>query len=243
MDKTIVWKAQSKTGFLTQKKPYAASSAIPEWWRKETPYEITPENPDGKRFLLRSRNANATFKKCTPMLDAIVSGYLIDLWADIQVTQTVEPPNIPMITWRTHQNVFELHGLAATRVPAPPGYDQHVFKYLNTWIPQTPPGYSVMVTAPFGHRDLPFHAIPAIIDSDKSTLETIFPMWIKTGFEGIVEQGTPLVQITPFKRDNWQSEFDYYEDGEYYGVVEERNFNTTIVNHYVKKHWSKKTYK
>ena len=205
-----------------------------------TPYEVTPENPDGKKLLVRERNANTTFKKCTPMLDGLTSGYIISLWADVQVTQTSA---FPMLTWRTLHDIFEMHGPTSRLIPAPPGYDQVVFKYLNTWIPITPPGYSVMVTSPFGYQDLPFKAIPAVVDSDKSTLELVFPMWIKSGLEGIVEKGTPMIQLTPFKRDNWIAEFDTYEDGEYRTVVEETNFNSTIVSHYIKRHWSKKSYK
>lgn len=204
-----------------------------------TPYFVSPENPDGKKLIIRDRIPNATFKKCTPMLDGITSGYIIPLWADVQVSNSIPPT----ITWKTSHTVFSSHGIDSMAVPPPPGYTNWVFKYHNCWIPKTPPGYSVIITAPFGYQDLPFKAIPAIVDSDKSTLELVFPMWLKQGFEGIVEAGTPMVQITPFKRTEWTSEFDYYEDGEYKGIVEERNFNTTIVNHYIKRHWSKKTYK
>lgn len=237
---TVVWRAKSKTESLIQDKPYPASQAIPDWWKSATPHDIAPDNPKGEKLLVRNRGANFTFKKCTPMLDAITSGYIIPLWADVQVTQTSE---LPLVTWRARHDIFELHGASSRNVPPPPGYDNVVFKYLNTWIPETPPGYSMMITAPLGYRDLPFYAVPAVLDTDKSTLEVVFPMWIRTGFEGLVEHGTPLVQLTPFKRTQWQSKFATYEDGEYYDVVEERNFNKTIVSHYIKRHWTKKVYK
>ncbi len=38
------------------------------------------------------------------------------------------------------------------------GYDQVVYKYHNCWIPQTPKGYSCLITSPFGYNDLPFKA-------------------------------------------------------------------------------------
>jgi hypothetical protein len=243
MSKKIIFKARSKAEFETQLKPIPAASVLPQWWRDLTPYSKGPENPDGKKLLVRNRNSNAGPKKCTPMLDGLTSGYIIPLWSDVFVSQGEDPNISPEITWRTYGNVFELHGSDAHELPHPPGYDRWVFKYMNCWIPQTPPGYSIMVTAPAGYRDAPFLPIPAVVDTDKSTLELVFPMWVKTGLTGVVEQGTPMVQLTPFKRDNWQSEFEYYENGEYFGIIEERNFNATIVNHYVKKHWTKKTYK
>jgi hypothetical protein len=67
-------------------------------------------------------------------------------------------------------------------------------------------------------------------------------MWIREGFEGIIEKGTPLVQITPFKRDNWESEFSYMNENEY-KYLEDRNFNSYLKNHYVRKVWQKKKYK
>lgn len=235
----ITFTARNKWEFDIQDRPYPASSAIPQWWKDLTPYEKSSDNPDGKKLIVRNWNSNASAKKCTPMLDALTSGYIIPLWTDVFVSQTEEGPTI---NWKNKPNVFTPHQPTSRQIPAPLGYDQVVFKYLNTWIPRTPPGYSVLVTSPFGYRDLPFYAIPGIVDSDKATLELVTPVWIKTGLEGVVNHGTPMLQITPFKRTNWESEFDYYEDEEY-DKVQERTFLKTIVNHYVKNHWSKKEYK
>jgi hypothetical protein len=240
MSKKITFIATTPYGWEVHPKPYPASQAIPDWWRDQPPYDISEDNPEGKKLIVKNRAANATFKKCTPMLDALTSGYIIPLFADVQVRQGEEGP---ILSWKIRgSDVFQLHGISSRQMPAPPGYQQIVFKYLSTWVPKTPPGYSVMVTSPFGYRDLPFQAIPAVIDSDKSTLEIVPPMWIKEGFEGVIEKGTPLVQVTPFKRDSWKSEFDYYQSSEY-PTLEDKHFNGTMVGHYIKNHWSKKTYR
>jgi len=236
MGKNITFKAKSKYGFDTQIKPYPAASSIPNWWKDEEPYLKVP-GYNQKIFLSEGRT-NASFKKCTPMLDALSSGYIIPLWADVHVSQE---NGFPVLSWKTKSNIFEIHGETARKVQNPIGYTNIVFKYLSTWIPITPEGYSCLITSPFGYRDLPFSAIPAIIDSDKSKLEIIPPMWVKDGFEGIVEKGTPLIQITPFKRESWNSSFEYYTDEEYL-QQEEKTFNGTIVNHYIKNIWSRKTY-
>lgn len=244
--KTIKFIARSKTESLLQNKPYPASTILPSWWKNMTPYLISPDNPDGKKIKIIKRNSNATFKKCVPMLDALTTGYIIDLWADVLVSQEQideKGTKFPLITWRATVDVFQLHGDDSRQVPAPPGYDQIVFKYLNCWIPVTPPGYSTLVVPPFGYRDLPFLAIPAVVDTDKSKLELVFPMWIKSNFEGLVENGTPLVQLIPFKRESWKTEFDSYEDGEYKQIIENQTFNKNLINNYIKNHWSKKTYK
>ena len=237
--KSITFKARSEHEFTSQIRPYPASQNVPTWWKDLSPYDITPDNPTGK-FRVRNRASNASAKKCVPMLDSITGGYIVPLFSDVNVEQNTD--GFPLVTWRTNIDVFYIHGLSSREVPAPPGYDQVVFKYNNCWIPETPTGYSTLVTAPVGFRGLPFQAIPAIIDTDSSKLELIFPCWIKSGFEGIVEKGTPMVQLTPFKREEWKSEFTYYENNEY-KKIEDKYFNSTLINNYIKNHWTKKTYK
>jgi hypothetical protein len=240
MSKNINFKATSKTGFEVQLKPYPAVKQLPSWFVDAKPYMALPDMPMDGKLHFRNRGTNGTYKKCVPLLDSLSAGYIIPLWADVMVEQN---NGLPQIYWKTLGDVVQLHGPASRDIPAPTGYDQIVYKYLNTWIPQTPKGYSCLVISPLGYNDLPFKAVPAIVDTDKSTLELVFPMWIKTGFEGVVEKGTPIVQIIPFKRDDWTSTFDYYENGVYKEIVEEKNFNSTMVGHYLKNHHSKKKFK
>jgi hypothetical protein len=241
MSKNINFRATSKTEFQVQLKPYPAVKQLPKWFLDMDPYnDPNPIYPSDGKLHFRHRAANTTFKKCVPLLDGMSAGYIIPLWADVMVEQD---NGFPLIYWKTANDVFSLHGESSTHIIPPFGYQNIVYKYNNCWIPQTPKGYSCLITSPLGHNDLPFKAISAIVDTDSSTLELVFPMWIKTGFEGIVEKGTPLVQVIPFKRDDWESTFDYYENGEYVNVIEERNFNSTMVGHYLKNHHSKKKFK
>ena len=240
MSKNINFKARSKTEFEVQPKPYPAVKQLPEWFTKSSPHFGSEKFPNDGKLHFRNREANNTYKKCVPLLDGMSAGYIIPLWSDVMVEQK---NGLPEVYWKTQADVFSLHGEPSREIPAPTGYDQVVYKYHNTWIPQTPKGYSCLITSPLGYNDLPFKAVPAIVDTDRSTLELVFPMWVKTGFEGIVEKGTPLVQVIPFKSDDWESTFDYYEDGEYVNVIEEKNFNSTMVGHYLKNHHSKKKFK
>jgi len=240
MSKNINFRARSKTEFDVQPKPYPAVKQLPEWFLNSKPYADKPGWPNDGKLYFRNREANATYKKCVPLLDGLSAGYIIPLWADVMVEQN---NGFPELYWKTQADVFSLHGQPSREIPAPTGYDQVVYKYHNTWIPQTPKGYSCLIMSPLGYNDLPFKAVPAIVDTDSSTLELVFPMWVKEGFEGIVEKNTPMVQIIPFKRDDWNSTFDYYEDGKYKDIIEEKNFNSTMVGHYLKNHHSKKKFK
>lgn len=220
-------------------KPRPAQSFIPEWFRQMESYEKSPENPDGTRLLVRSGDSNATAKKCTPMLDGITSGYIVPLWTDVQITS---PMGEPFITWRTQRDVFQPHGSSGSRITTPEGFNKNVYKYLTWFRAETPPGYSIMITPPAGHYDLPFHVIPAIIDSDKSVIDTNIPLWIKDGFDGIVEKGTPVAQITPFKRESWSSKFDVMTDEKFF-QERDSGFSSTIKHNYIKNIWSRKSYK
>jgi hypothetical protein len=241
MNKKINFKARSKTEFETQEKPYPAVKSIPQWFKNQDPYEAHPfdETINDGKVHVRGRVSNATFKKCVPLLDGMSAGYIVPLWTDVEVVEG----DIPGIFWKTKRDVFLEHGKNTQKMTPPAGYNSQVYKYLNCWIPQTPKGYSCLFISPIGHNDLPFKAVPAIVDTDKASLELIFPVWVKDNFSGIVEKGTPIVQIIPFKRDDWDSTFDYYEDGDYHNIIEEKNFNTTIVGHYIKNVWSKKKFK
>jgi len=240
MGKIIKFKALDKNGYDIQPKPVSASSLIPQWWKNETPYNVDHINPTGGKFrMLDGIVSTATFKKCTPMLDGLTSGYIITLWTDVFVEWI---NGVPQISWRTKHHAFSSHGLSSDRVPPPPGYSNFVFKYNNTWVPITPKGYSVLITSPLGYQDSAFKCIPAIIDSDVSKLDVVPPMWLKEGFEGVVEKGTPLIQIIPFKREDWVAETEYFADGEWDAIME-KNFRSTLINHYIKNVWSKKTYR
>jgi hypothetical protein len=214
-------------------KPQKASSVIPKWFKDMEQYS----DPEGLKIV--NGASNATAKKCTPMLDAMTSGYIISLWSDVLVSHNDQ--DVPELSWRVSQSVFSLHGTSSREIPPPPGYEQIVFKYHSMLTVTTPPGYSILVVPPMGHHDLPFKAIPAIIDTDKPTIDLAFPVWIKKGFDGVIEKGTPIVQLLPFKRESWSSEINSVTEIEWQQHMD-NNFNSTIKNHYIKKIWSKKKY-
>jgi hypothetical protein len=233
----ITFKYNSEFGYNVNDRPKPAKEYVPKWFRDLSPYEKTSENPEGK-LIVETFHSNATAKKCVPMLDAMTAGYIIPLWTDVQVRQV---DGKPLITWKVQSNVFELHGSPSRDIPAPPGYDQIVFKYVHDlWI-QTDPGYSISVSSPAGHYNLPFLQIPAVIDTDsKDMAPAPFPVWIKSGFEGIVEKGTPIAQVIPFKRESWSHEFDIAKPNEYTYAL--NRWKTKIGSQYIKSSWHKKRY-
>ena len=233
----IEFVALDKYAFEVCPKPFPASQALPQWWKDSSPYVKDSDNTNGKKIIVKNFRSNASFKKCTPMLDLLSSGYVVPLWADVQVSQSESGP---ILSWRVSKDVFENHN--GLEVEIPDGYSQTQFKFLNQWVPKLPKGYSALIIACPGYPNAPFRAMQAVIDYDKTTHALFPPMFLKEGVEGIVEKGTPMFQIIPFKRNNWISKFSFLEDGQFL-INMDRDVNATIVNNYVKSFWEKKTYK
>jgi hypothetical protein len=233
----IEFVALDRYAFEVCPKPFPASQAIPTWWKDSSPYFKDYENLDGKKIIVKDRESNASFKKCVPMLDLLSSGYIVPLWADVQIKIQ---DGFPFITWRVAKDVFTLHN--GQEVEIPEGYQETQFKFLNQWVPKLPKGYSALIIACPGYPNTPFRAIQAIIDYDKTSHPLSPPVYLKEGFEGIIEKGTPMFQIIPFKRDNWISKFSFLEDG-YDQINLDRDVKATIVNNYIKNFWEKKSYK
>jgi hypothetical protein len=224
-------------------RPTPSSDYIPKWYKEMNSYEDHDEVAANNRLIVSGGQSNATAKKCVPMLDGIMSGYTVPLWADVQVRQSKnQEGDLPLINWRTQKDIFQLHGASSRGIEPPPGYDNLVFKYIPWFKIKTPPGYSVLVRPPAGHYNLPFLAIPAIIDTDRSVIDSNFPVWIRSDLEGIVEKGTPIAQIFPFKRENWSSEFSVVSETQHF-IEQDAGFYKTIKNNYIKNIWSKKTFR
>ena len=176
MSQIIKFEARDEYGWEVGIKPYPASQVVPDWWKAMTPYVKSPDNPDGKKIIVSNFESNSSAKKCVPMLDAMLSGYVIPLWADVQVKNYGE--NEKSLTWRVSKDVFQEHGSSASEVQEPVGYNAQVFKFMNKWKIITPKGYSCLITQPFGYRQTGVQAIPAVIDTDKNSLEILPPVWL-----------------------------------------------------------------
>lgn len=213
--------------------PSPATKYVPNWWKKMEPYV------DGK-LKIHGKNSSATGKKCMPMFDAITCGYIIPLWTDIMVVKTNDSHSV---SWKTNESVFGVHDTRQSDgVENPKYFSSAAFKYNNPWVIKTPPGWSTLITHPMGYHDLPFRMISGVVDTDKYPQDINPVFWFRQDFEGIIEKGTPMVQIIPIKRSSWESKFSSMSS-EQHMYNQEKNISTTIVNNYIKNIWQKKEYK
>ena len=169
---------------------------IPDWYKK------IPPTFDGNSLKLVKGVVNTTVKACTPFLDAISSGYTFFLASDVYVSWVNDAPQI---NWKGERTLVTLHGeQQVDKVPVPEGHHRQVFKWHNEHVIETPKGYSLWCTHPVNRFDLPFTVISGFVDTDKYGLCIQFPFFVKEGWTGVIEKGTPLAQLLPIKRDSWK---------------------------------------
>jgi hypothetical protein len=221
----IKFKATSQHVWEVRERPVPASSVFPEWW-KDMPTYTNNEN----KFRLDGY-PNVTGKKCFPMLDSISAGYIVTLWSDILVSENSHPDSKAKIEWTVDEPVADAWSSSQVEgFDFPKDCSKMVFKYMHGWIIKTPPGWSCLITHPVGYNNLPIQTITGLVDTDILDTPANSPFMIKSGFEGIIEKGTPMFQIIPFKRSDWKAEYELQKENENWINIEK--LKTKMVSSY-----------
>lgn len=208
MGQIIKFIAQDEGVWNLRPRPYPAVKNLPTWW-KDMPIYSSEEN----RYNLDPAPA-VTVKKCLPTLDMLGGGYYVPLWADVFVTQK---DGLPYIKWNTVTDIFSAWpSQQVNSFEIGDGYSKLVFKNIHGWTIKTPPGWSCLFVHPAAYPNLPFKVIPGIVDTDVLDFEINTPFVVKEGFTGIIEKGTPMFQVIPFKREGWKSEFSVKKPNEHF---------------------------
>lgn len=178
--------------------PTAADKSIPEWYKKTKSYFTQ----DGKPGLDGNAKPLHTIKKCMPVFDAMTSGYLIYLCADLFVSFK---DGERYYEWTGFETI-NFHTIAqADKYPKANG--KPLPKFMSPWVVETPKGYSSLFIPPV-HRDAPFQIFPGLVDTDVYASQVNFPfIMVDENFTGLIPAGTPIAQVIPIKRDSWKMEF------------------------------------
>lgn len=222
-------------------RPVPSSSLIPGWWKDMPMFSDENGNKQNSIVIENGKN-NLTPKKCVPMLDAITSGYIVPLWADVQIRSLSDSEYIPAFFWRVDRAVFEINSSRSRYLTSPIGFMSNTIKFVNQWMIKTPSGYSSFITHPAGYSDLPVKTVPAIVDTDTFNSILPIPMWLQEGFEGNIESGTPMFQVLPFKREEWNSKFSFLEDGQL-DIIQNKTVKNKLSGYYINNNWKKKKYR
>lgn len=207
-------------------------NSIPDWYKQ------------GTRFMSGSKPTNrlpfeAQFKLCTAFADSFVVGYTIPLAIDIAVEQT---PGGPAITWTNPSlRIVELRPSESNKeLPTPLGCSPLHFVWNTQHVLKIPKGYSALLTHPLNRFDLPFITLSGIVDGEIALHNGNVPVYFSNTFEGIIEAGTPILQVILFKTENWTNERNE-------NLIQEAELNhkksmNKSFGYYKKTFWKKKNY-
>jgi hypothetical protein len=204
-------------------------SLVPEWYKS-----IEKFKNGAKQFSLNP--PNVTVKVCGPYMDSMLTGYALTTPVDFLVE--IEEGK-PKIKHRLDGHFFGERS-PDQEVPAPPGFYSQQFAWETKAAIGIPDGYSFLFTHPLNRVDLPFYTLSGVVDGPYDMQPGNFPFYIRKGFSGIIEAGTPIAQIIPIKQEAWKSVTDP-------GIIEraEKNHklsNKAMLGWYKKTIWKRKSY-
>ena len=204
---------------------------IPEWY-KDCPTFIEGDSP---RYL---PERNLAIKACVPFLDSLMTGYYIPLSTDV-IVESIEGE--PYLSWGYGNPVSQRSSKSAPQLPIPSGCSS---LHLTWMLPSTielPKGYSALFTHPLNRFDLPFISLSGVVDGGFTINPGSYPFFIKKDFVGIIPRGTPIIQIIPFKTENWTSKEDssLVKKGE----LEGNRSLSKAIGWYKHNRWTKKGYR
>lgn len=179
-----------------QFKPIPAKLNIPQWYKDTESYMGGKKQPNGKG------QTTSTIKRCMPVFDALTQGYLLLTYTDIFVSLK---DGYHWFEW-PHYSPLEFHPIEQGKLH-PSANGQDFPKWINPWGITTPKGYSTLFIQPV-HRPSIFKILEGIVDTDSYVNSVNFPfVMTDPKFEGLIPAGTPVAQVIPIKRDNWQMSF------------------------------------
>lgn len=177
-----------------------SKSSFPKWFKD------IPKYYDGSDKLKTiGIESNIGIKGCYPFIDTLTSGYMITLHCDVIIQKENDTT---YINWTHEVNPVASRPESLIKdIPFFNGHTPYEFAWELYYRMQVPKGYSLLLTHPLNRTDLPFVSSSGIVDADSGVANGSIPFSLSKNFEGIIPAGTPIVQIIPFKRDEWKSSY------------------------------------
>ena len=220
-------------------EPVSVSSAIPEWWKTQESHLNNDQNVYRGTMLL-------TVKKCQSIFDSMTFGYYLKCPTDISIDATGDNLRVQLTSdiMGMQQHLISNHlKEQMAKYPIPEYFHSEVVRIHPMWLVQTEPGYSSLFVAPMHADNSPIKAVPGVIDTDEYPSDGYLSFFVKKGFKGIIKQGTPIVQVIPFKRDDWESSLNKEKDSDTQIRAQQLSVRSVFRNGYRKKMWSKKIFR
>jgi len=189
-------------------KPVLAKTVSPDWWKKMKIFQA-----------VRGRRAQ-TIRACPAMHDWLKSGWYILANRDMEILVGQDREGLADENYITRDasdsgysspsHPSDQFDNAFDYIKNGKGHVKDAFKMRNPWNIITPAGYSTFYLEPFLFQNDYFATWQGIIDTDRfntnlDNSQIIF--YPKTEESFTITKGTPLVQIIPYKREEWTATY------------------------------------
>jgi hypothetical protein len=177
--------------------PVPARAYLPDWFRKL---------PAVDESVASRSDTGLTVKRCLPFLDAMTTGWILPLAATVRIEISQGGASVDA-GWDFDRVLVSNH--APHQVRGNPRSPRPPCKFHNYWTIATPPGWSCLFVDPLNRPNGVFEVAAGIVDTDTYRAPIHFPFFA-TGEDGlhVIEKGSPLVQVIPFRRDSAELEAD-----------------------------------
>jgi hypothetical protein len=234
----IKFNPTTEEAHFSVRPPQPARTYLPDW------YKSIPAFHGKKPVFSVSGETNTTVKSCVPFADALTSGYIQESWQEIAIQLVTNEEGKEELKWFTPGAPEIMAIRSGISIPIPDHYYPIEFTFHPPWVPEMPKGWSMLYTSPFNREDLPIHVLNGIVDNDKFTAslpKSNLPFYLKKGFVGIIPIGTPLYQMIPIKREDWESEALPYDREKIHRI--NHPIYHSFWGGYKKLYWTKKSFK
>lgn len=170
--------------------PVPAKEAMPDWFKRL---------PAVDTANLGATSNGLTVKRCMPFIDALSVGWILPLAATVRL-EISEGGRTVKSGWEFDRQMVSNHG--AHQVAGNPREPRPPCKFHNYWTIRTAPGWSCLFVPPLNRPNGVVEVVSGVVDTDTYASLIHFPFFA-TAADGlyVLEKGTPLVQVIPFKRD------------------------------------------
>ena len=222
--------------------PEPAVHSFPKWF-KNMPrfYNVDPNRDVPKREF-------GSIRDCPAVNDAMSFGYTLYLPGDVFIDAT--GPNLRYDTGSFGNGsriqdagfsfVTEHDPIQTSEYQSMFDFHKQTLKWQTFWGVKTESGYSTLFVHPMHRNDLPFYCVSAIVDTDKFPTRDPYAFFIKKGFKGIIHRGTPMLQVFPFKREDWSMSI-VEPDGKSYAINQQK-MGSVFSQPYKKLFWQRKKF-
>ena len=202
--------------FKLHPQPIPAYKQFPNWYGESFKSSSKSKCPF-KNFFDSQIETDKKISGCPGITDYLKTGYIIPAWTDF-IFRNID--NKLVINWGANANI----SYGSVEEDQFPGINKNkkplygAFHKINTpWIIKTSPGVSCLILHPDWHRNDNWKSSSGILHTDKIPVNlNWFFEWKKELSENsfneeiqVINHGTPLMLIVPFKRTKFQSNIEY----------------------------------